>query len=84
MTRLSLDYNYKLKAKDECWAFLHTMLTPQLQVLFNKNDKDHCAMLYKHWYAWLWFKKYIFIEVVKANKTTMIKICSFYLKDPES
>jgi hypothetical protein len=28
------------------------------------------------------FKKYLFIEVVKANKTTMMKICSFSLKDP--
>jgi hypothetical protein len=30
------------------------------------------------------FKKEIFIEVVKANKTTMMKICSFSLKDPNS
>ncbi len=30
------------------------------------------------------FKKQIFIEVVKANKTTMMKICSFSLKDPNS
>jgi hypothetical protein len=30
------------------------------------------------------FKKQIFIEVVKANKATMMKICSFFLKDPNS
>jgi hypothetical protein len=30
------------------------------------------------------FKKQIFIEVVKATKATMMKICSFSLKDPNS
>jgi hypothetical protein len=30
------------------------------------------------------FKKQIFIEVVIANKATMMKICSFSLKDPNS
>ncbi|KAH9555849.1 hypothetical protein CY35_08G137900 [Sphagnum magellanicum] len=30
------------------------------------------------------FKKQIFIEVVKATTATMMKICSFFLKDPNS
>jgi hypothetical protein len=30
------------------------------------------------------FRKQIFIEVVKTNKATMTKICSFSLKDPNS
>ncbi len=30
------------------------------------------------------FKKQIFIEVVKTNKATMMKICFFSLKDPNS
>jgi hypothetical protein len=30
------------------------------------------------------FKKQIFIEVVNANKTTMMKIFSFSLKDPNT
>jgi hypothetical protein len=30
------------------------------------------------------FKKQIFIEVVKATKATMMKICSFFLEDPNS
>jgi hypothetical protein len=30
------------------------------------------------------FKKQIFIQVVKANKATMMKICSFSLKDPNN
>jgi hypothetical protein len=30
------------------------------------------------------FKKQIFIEVVKASKTTMMKISSFSLKDPNN
>jgi len=30
------------------------------------------------------FKKQIFIEVVKVNKAIMMKICSFFLKDPNS
>ncbi len=45
------------KAKNECWALLHTMSTPQLQVLLSKHDNNHCAMLYKHWCAWFWFLK---------------------------
>jgi hypothetical protein len=45
-----LTMTYKLKAKNECWALLHTMLTLQLQVLLNKHDNNHRAMLYKHWY----------------------------------
>jgi hypothetical protein len=28
------------------------------------------------------FKKQIFIEAVKANKATMMKLCSLSLKDP--
>jgi hypothetical protein len=28
------------------------------------------------------FKKEIFIEVIKANKAAVMKICSFSLKDP--
>jgi hypothetical protein len=43
------------RQKNECWAFLHTMSTPQLQVLLSKHDNNHCVMLYKHWYAWFWF-----------------------------
>jgi hypothetical protein len=43
------------KAKNKCWAILLTMSTPQLQVLLSKHDNNHCAMLYKHWYAWFWF-----------------------------
>jgi hypothetical protein len=30
------------------------------------------------------FKKQIFIEFVKATKATMMKICSFFLKDPHT
>jgi hypothetical protein len=30
------------------------------------------------------FLKQIFIQVVKANKTTMMKICSFSSKDPNN
>jgi len=30
------------------------------------------------------FKKQIFIEVIKATKATMMKICSFSLKDPNN
>jgi len=37
---------------NECWAFLHIMSTPQLQVLLSKHDNNHCAMFYKHWYTW--------------------------------
>jgi hypothetical protein len=33
------------KAKNECWAFLHTMSTPQLQMLLNKHDNNHCHAL---------------------------------------
>jgi hypothetical protein len=61
------------------------MSTTQLQMLFSKRDNNHCAMLYKHWYMHgFGFKKQIFIEVVKANKIIMMKICSFSLKDPHN
>jgi len=39
------------RQKTECWALLHTMSTPQLQVLLNKHDNNHCAILYKHYYV---------------------------------
>jgi hypothetical protein len=48
---LSFDYDLQVeRKKNECWALLHTMATPQLQVLLRKDDNNHCAMLYKHWY----------------------------------
>jgi hypothetical protein len=43
------------RQKNKCWALLHTMSTPQLQVLLSKHDNKHYAMFYKHWYALLWF-----------------------------
>jgi hypothetical protein len=36
------------RQKNKCWALLHTMSTPQLQVLLSKHDNNHYAMLYKH------------------------------------
>ncbi len=42
------------------------MSTTQLQMLFNKHDNNHCAMLYKHWYMHgSSFKKQIFQNAPK-------------------
>jgi hypothetical protein len=42
------------------------MSTTQLQMLFNKHDNNHCAMLYKHWYMHgFGFKKQIFKNAQK-------------------
>jgi hypothetical protein len=62
------------------------MSTPQLQMLLNKHDNNHLChalqtLVYMHGFS---FKKQIFIEVVKANKVIMMKICSFSLKDPNN
>jgi hypothetical protein len=54
------------------------------KMLLNKDENNHCAMLYKHWYICmvLVFKKQMFIKIIKSKKVIMMKICYFYLKDP--
>jgi hypothetical protein len=70
--KMNVGHSYILCQHLNCKCYLVNMTTTIVPCSINIGMHGSC------------FKKQIFIEVVKANKVRMMKICSFSLKDPNS
>ncbi len=70
--KMNVGHSYILRQRLNCKCYLVNMTTTIVPC--STNIGMHGSS----------FKKQIFIEVVKATKPTMMKICSFSLKDPNS
>jgi hypothetical protein len=70
--KTNVGHSYILCQHFNCKFYLVNMTTTIVPCSINIGMHGSC------------FKKQIFIEVVKVNKPTMMKICSFSLKDPNS
>jgi hypothetical protein len=70
--KTNVGHSYILCQHLNCKCYLVNMTTTIVPCSINIGMHGSCL------------KKQIFIEVVKANKPTMMKICSFSLKDPNS
>jgi len=70
--KTNVGHSYILCQHLNCKCYLVNMTTNIMPCFINIGM--HC----------FGFKKQIYIEVVKVNKATMMKICSFSLKDPKS
>jgi hypothetical protein len=68
--RMNVGHSYILCQHLNCKFYLVNMTTTIMP--YSTNISMHCSSFYKQ----------KFIQVVKANKATMMKICSFSMKDP--
>jgi len=68
--KTNVGHSYILCQHLNCKCYLVNMTTTIVPCSINIGMRGSCL------------KKQIFIEVVKASKATMMKICSFSLKDP--